>query len=61
MEIIYPFQTPEDRPIAYTVTQITDELGNERETANNAMMKLTMPAKGLNLPEGSIIRRAEAE
>ncbi len=61
VEIIYPFQTPEDRPIAYTVTQITDELGNERETANNAMMKLTMPAKGLNLPEGSIIRRAAAE
>ena len=63
MEIIYPFQTPEDRPIAYAAnsTGASELRGNERETANNAMMKLTMPAKGLNLPEGSIIRRAAAE
>ncbi len=58
VEIIRPFATLEDRPIQYKVTSITDELGNIRESANNAMMKFTMPANGLNLPEGSIIRRA---
>lgn len=58
VEIIRPFATLEDRPVTYQVTEITDELGNKRESANNAMMKFTMPAKGLNLPQGSIIRRA---
>ena len=58
VEIIRPFATLEDRPVTYQVTEITDELGNKRESANNAMMKFTMPAKGLNLPQGSVIRRA---
>lgn len=58
VEIIRPFATLEDRTVTYQVTEITDELGNKRESANNAMMKFTMPAKGLNLPQGSIIRRA---
>lgn len=58
VEIIRPFATLEDRPVTYQITEITDELGNKRESANNAMMKFTMPAKGLNLPQGSIIRRA---
>ena len=58
VEIIRPFATLEDRPVQYDVTSITDEEGNARESANNAMMKFTMPAKGLVLPEGSIIRRA---
>ena len=61
VEIIRPFATLEDRPVEYTVTSITDEQGNSRESANNAMMHLTMPAKGLNLPEGSIIRRAAVQ
>ena len=58
VEIICPHSTVEDRPLSYTVTSITDEQGNPRESANNAMMKLTMPAKGLVLEAGSIIRRA---
>ena len=58
VEIIRPFATLEDRPVQYDVTAITDAEGNVRESANNAMMKFTMPAKGLNLPAGSIIRRA---
>ena len=43
VEIICPHSTVEDRPLSYTVTSITDEQGNPRESANNAMMKLTMP------------------
>ena len=58
VEIICPHSTVEDRPLSYTVTSITDEQGNPRKSANNAMMKLTMPAKGLVLEAGSIIRRA---
>lgn len=58
VEIICPHSTVEDCPLSYTVTSITDEQGNPRESANNAMMKLTMPAKGLVLEAGSIIRRA---
>lgn len=58
VEIICPHSTVEDHPLSYTVTSITDEQGNPRESANNAMMKLTMPAKGLVLEAGSIIRRA---
>lgn len=58
VEILCPGGTPEQQPISYTVTAITDAEGNARQTANNAMMKLTMPAKGLRLPAGAIIRRA---
>lgn len=61
VEIIRPAATLEDRPVEYDVTSITDEEGNARESANNAMMKFTMPAKGLILPEGSIIRRENKE
>ena len=58
VEILCPGGTPEQQPVSYTVTAITDAEGNARQTANNAMMKLTMPAKGLRLPAGAIIRRA---
>ena len=58
VEILCPGGAPEQQPVSYTVTAITDAEGNARQTANNAMMKLTMPAKGLRLPAGAIIRRA---
>ena len=61
VEILCPHSSTENRPFSYTVTSITDEEGNARESANHAMMKLTMPANGLILPAGSIIRRAAEE
>ena len=61
VEILCPHSTAENRPFSYPVTSIHDEEGNAVESANHAMMKLTMPANGLILPAGSIIRRAAEE
>ena len=58
VEILCPSTSEYQRPLVYQVTSITDAEGNARESANNAMMKFTMPANGLHLPQGAIIRRA---